>query len=469
MQSVNRRDRGIVTRTDSYKIGGHYEMYPEDTTTVYSYFEARRGAKFRRTVFFSLQAILKEKFIGQVVTQAMIDKAESLCNIHLGKGRFNKKGWEYILNKHKGMLPITIKAVPEGTAVDVNNVLFTVENTDPKCAWLTNYVESILSHVWYGSTVATLSNSIKDMMLGHFKSTGDDPEEAIKYALHDFGYRSATSDESADLGAAAHLLSFLGTDTLTGIELLMDYYNSDVCGFSVVATEHSVMTAEGREGEFNVVNRLLNKYPDGVLSVVIDSYDYRNFIKEMGTTFKARILARNGKFVFRPDSGAPVETTLEIINLLGKYFGYEYNTKGYKVLNPKIGLLWGDGINMSGVEEILKALIKNGWCATNLIAGMGSALNQSEVKRDTQRCAFKSSYQVSGGVEKNIFKDPLDGSKKSKKGRLALIYEDGKYKTLQEVNGSIEGDLLVEVFRNGELLVDYSLDEVKSNLNNNAN
>lgn len=460
-----KRDRGIVTRSDAYKIGGHFNMYQDGTTLVHSYFGPRIGARFNKTVFFSLQYILKEKFVGKVVTQKMIDKAEALCEQHLGKGNFNKKGWQYILDVHDGILPLSIKAVPEGSVVDIDNVLFTVENTDPNCFWLTNYVESILSHVWYGSTVATLAANIKSMIFEYLVTTADDPEATINFALHDFGYRSASSDESADIAAGAHLLSFRGTDTTTGIEFLMDYYGADVCGWSVIATEHSVMSSRGREGEFDVLQDVLNKYRTGILSVVIDTYSWRNFIKVSGTTFKYQILNRDGKFVFRPDSGPPVETTLEILEMLGEYFGYTYNKQGYKILNPKIGVLWGDGINKDGVEDILKAIRAAGWCCSNLIFGMGGHLNHSDVKRDTQRCAFKSSYQIANGVGINTYKDPLDSSKKSKKGRLALVKRGEKYVTLEEVKGVIEDDLLVEVFRDGEMLVEYTLDDIKANLN----
>lgn len=457
--------QNFITKSDSYKFG-HGPMYSPNTTTVYSYFEARKGAKFEATVFFSLQYILKEYFVGKVITQEMIDNAEKIISTHLGEGAFNKEGWQYILNKYNGKLPLSIKAVPEGMVIPVGNVMFTVENTDPKCFWLTNFVESILSHVWYGSSTATLAHETKIMLRRFLEVTDEDPEATINFAFHDFGYRSSSSDESAAIGGAGQLLSFMGTDTVTAIEFLMHYYNAEVCAYSVNASEHSVMSGEGKEGEFNVVKRLINKYPKGILALVIDSYDYRNFIKEAGTTFKETILAREGKLVFRPDSGEPIATSLEVIELIGKYFGYSYNSKGYKVLNPKVGMLWGDGITLDGIYNILQNFLENGWAASNIVFGQGGALHHTGVSRDMQRCAFKSSHQVANGISKNIFKDPIDGSKKSKKGRLALVYRNDKYETLQEVEGVIEDDLLVEVFRDGELLVEYSLDEVKTNLAN---
>ncbi len=464
-------DRGIVTQTDSYKLG-HAPMYPENTEYVYSYFEARAGATFPRTVFWTLQAILKQWFVGKVVTQAMIDKAEALVDIHLGPGVFNREGWQYILDEYDGRLPLLIKAVPEGSRVEVGNVLFTVENTDPKCFWLTNYVESILSHVWYGSTVATLAAEIKDMMYEFLVATSDDPDAAIAFMLHDFGYRGATGSETAGYGGSGQLLSFMGTDTVPAIEFMMDNYGSSVCAWSVFATEHSIMTAKGEKGEFDVVQSLLDRYDTGILSMVIDSYDWKRFIKTCGTRFKDQILNRkadalgNCKTVFRPDSGDPVSTTLEVLEMLGEYFGWSWNDKGYKVLNPKVGVLWGDGIDKEGIAEILRAMKYLKWASSNLVFGMGGGLLQ-KVNRDTQRCAFKSSYQVANGKGKAIFKDPIDGSKKSKRGRLALILEGGVYRTVENVpeNTMLLGDELVPVFKDGVLLKEYTLDEVKENLN----
>lgn len=452
----------IVSASDSYKFG-HYPMYPKNTEYVYSYFESREGARFDETAFFSLQSLLMDYLVGEVVTQEKIDFANKVIDGHLGPNIFNREGWEYILKEHGGKLPLKIRAIPEGSVVSVSNVLFTVENTDPKCYWLTNFVESILSHVWYGSTVATLSREIKKLMYGYMLETGDKEvaDAAIDFSCHDFGYRSASSHESAEIGGAAHLINFMGTDTVPALIFLMEMYNADIAGYSVNATEHSIMTSKAKEGEFEVVEHILNEYPEGILSMVIDSYDYRNFIKVVGTRFKSQVLARDGKTVFRPDSGDPVETSLEVFNLLEEHFGATVNEQGYRVLNPKIGMLWGDGIDIDGVEGILAAFKRNKIAASNLIVGMGGALLQ-KVDRDVQRFAFKSSYQVRNGEGINIYKDPVDKSKSSKRGRLALIeLEDGSHTTLEEVDSAIDNDKLVTVFENGELLAKYSFAEIK--------
>ena len=453
----------IIVETDSYKIG-HYNMMPENTEVVYSYFESRNGAKYPYTVFFSLQAILKEYLVGQVVTKEKIDEAEMIVNGHLGPGVFNRKGWEYILEKHDGRLPVRIKAVQEGLPVPTSNVLMTVENTDPKCYWLTNYLETLLTHVWYGSTVATKSRFTKEMLAGFLAETSDNPQ-AINFMLHDFGCRGVSSSEGAMMGGMAHIINFMGTDTIPALVGAMKYYGAtEVPAYSVPASEHSVMTSEGEDGEFNVVERLLNKYPTGILSVVIDSYDYQKFIDTCGTKYKDIILAREGKLVFRPDSGSPVQVSLDVIQRLEKYFGCSVNSKGFKVLNPKVGVLWGDGVDAAGIFDILNVIKTHDYSAENMVFGMGGALLQ-KVNRDTQRFAFKSSYQVEDGVPKNIYKNPLDQSKRSKKGRLMLVVDtNGNFNTIEEiVKGQDESGLLELVFENGELKRDMLFAQVRKN------
>lgn len=450
--------------SDSYKYG-HYKMYPPNTETVYSYFEARKGATYDNMVFFSLQKILKELFVGDYrITNEDIDIVKYVIDKHLGPGVFNEAGARTLVKELDGVVPVKIKAVPEGTSVPVSNVLMTVENTHPELGtwWITNFVEGALSHVWYGSTVATLSREIKKTLLEMLSQT--DTEEVAKscidFMLHDFGFRSVTCPEQAAIGGAAHLINFKGTDTVPGLFGAMDWYNADVAGFSVAATEHSIMTAEGKDGEFNVVERLLKDYPTGVLSIVIDSYDYRDFIRVCGTRFKGIIEERDGILVFRPDSGDPIKTSVEVATLIMDYFGYIANVRGFKVFNPKVKMLWGDGVNHDSIINICWEFIKNKIAISNIVFGMGGALLQ-QVHRDTMRCAFKSSHQVRNGKGFSIFKDPIDGSKKSKKGRLALAYDQrGDLFTVENVEGGYAGDVLETVFENGKLLVEHNFDDI---------
>jgi len=462
MENIN-----IIFRTDSYKWG-HWRQYLPDTQRVYSYLESRNGAKFNNTVFFGLQYILKKYFEGKVVNQLAINQATQLAEQHLGPERFNTAGWQYILDKHHGMLPILIKAVPEGTPVPVSNVQMTIENTDPEVPWLTNFLESILYKIWAPSVVATLSREIK-ILIKHYLDITSDNSDGLPFMLHDFGYRGAYAEEAAMVDGAAHLLNFLGTDTVPALLFPQMYYNApkDYCpGYSVLATEHSIMTARAEAGEIDVIKYLLNNTPDGILSLVIDSYDYRRFIEYLGTfPDTTAFLGRNpkNKIVFRPDSGDPVSTTLEAVQLVEKYFGSTINTKGYRNLNPQVGVLWGDGIQYDGIRNILFNLKNNGYAASNMIFGMGGGLHTS-CNRDTQRNAFKCSAQQYGNAWHDVYKKPLDATKASKHGRLSLILdENGQLKTVKEVV-DITKDVLQPVFRNGEILRDYTWEEVKENI-----
>src|ERR1051326_8167449 len=273
------QENNICLKTDSYKIN-HWNQYPYGTEIVYSYFECRKGGKFPVTPFFGLQAVLLKHFVGQVVTKEMIDKAEEWMGYHFGsKNYFNRQGWDYILNQYGGKLPLRIKAVPEGTPVPENNVLMTVENTDSRCFWLTNSCETLLCHIWYPTTVCALSRATKNM-IGKYLDLSAENSGGLPFMLHDFGYRGVSSNESAGFGGAAHLVNFLGTDTLAAFPFAVKYYkaNPQNFAFSVAATEHSIMTAEGEFGEPKIVERLMREYPNGILSVVSDSYDIYDFV-----------------------------------------------------------------------------------------------------------------------------------------------------------------------------------------------
>ena len=460
-------NKNICLTTDSYKLN-HWNQYPAGTEKVYSYFECRKGAKFAETPFFGLQYIIKNHLEGVVVTREKIENAAKLCKAHFGDEKyFNREGWEYILNNYGGKLPVVIKAVEEGTVVPINNVLMTIENTDNKCFWLTNYLETVLSQVWYSTTVAALSREVKVNIKEYFDLTSDGG--LLNFGLHDFGFRGASSWESAGIGGAAHLINFLGTDTVVAMEVAVNYYNAnlDNLAFSVAATEHSVMTALGKNGEEQVVENLLNEYPTGILSVVADSYDIYNFVSNIvGTKFKDRILARDGVFVVRPDSITPTHPTPEeemvwIMENLWANIGGTINSKGYKVINPKVRVLWGDGIDIDGIKKILYAVTKAGFATENIACfGMGGGLLQ-KVNRDTQRCAFKCSAQYRDGQWYDIQKNPKDVSKASKKGKLKLIKVDGEFETVGE-NDPGE-DYLKVVFTNGVLVKEIDFDTVRKN------
>jgi len=454
----------IITLTDSYKFN-HWNQYPNDTEYVYSYFEARTGAKYNKTVFFGLQYYLKEYLEGQVVTREKIENAAKLSRAHFGSDNmFNRAMWEHILNNHNGRLPITIKAVPEGTPIPINNALMTVVNTDKMCAPLTNHLETLLSQIWAASTTATLSYEVYKLLEYYRNETGS--MDFIRFGLHDFGFRGVSSVESAGVEGAGHLINFLGTDTVKSMEVAMEYYNAslDNLAYSVPATEHSVMTSQGINGEEALFLDLLNKYPNGILSIVIDSYDYKRFINEFARKYKNEILARNGKVVFRPDSGDPNTVSLDVLNGLNDIFGSTKNSKGYLELHPKVGMLWGDGLDYDGIRSILFTMRNNGYSTNNIVFGMGGGLLQ-KINRDVQRFAFKSSAQCRNGVWHDIFKQPLDSSKKSKKGILALVKdENGNYNTVKTLDINDPNNIMQTVFHNGIITKEYSFADVRRNI-----
>jgi nicotinamide phosphoribosyltransferase len=463
----------IILMTDSYKLN-HWNQYPKNTEAVYSYFEARTGSEFPYTNFFGLQYLIEKYLAGPVVTREAIEEAAELAESHFGDAAyFNRAGWEHILNEHGGRLPLRIKAVPEGTIVSTNNVLMTVENTDPQAYWLTNAVESLLTHVWYSSNVATLSRLTKEMLASFLSKTAE-TMDALPFMLHDFGYRGATSHEAAAIGGAGHLVNFMGTDTVPAMQVARKFYDAKLDGlaYSVAATEHSIMTSLGPDGELTILDNLLDEYPRGILSCVSDSYNIYRFVEEVGKRAD-RIKARTnpdgtpGVFVVRPDSvdkngphPSPSSLTVALIEMLGESFGYTENGKGYKVLDPHVRLLWGDGIDYEGIKAILVALQLAGWSAENIVFGMGGGLLQKH-NRDTQRFAFKSSAQKRDGMWADVWKKPMDISKASKRGRLSLIPYDRGLATVSEPNH--HDDLMAVVFENGEALNRLSFAEVRAN------
>jgi nicotinamide phosphoribosyltransferase len=474
----------IILKTDSYKLN-HWNQYPKGTTRVYSYMESRKGAMFPYTVFFGLQYLLRKNLAGRVVTQKHINEAEMLCESHFGsKEMFNRPMWQHILRNHNGCLPLRIKAVPEGTLVPESNIMMSVENTDDDCFSLTNGVESLLTHVWYPSTVATLSHSVKASIKRALEISAAKIDGSLDFMLHDFGYRGVSSDESSEIGGAAHLVNFVGTDTVPAIMLLADYYGNGSINpkdgrftgiaYSVPATEHSIMTSLGRDGEVALVRQLIKDYPKGILSVVADSYDIYYFVSNIiGSLLKDEILARDGVFVVRPDSITDLHPTPEsemvwVMDALWDKFGGTTNSKGYKVLNPKVRVLWGDGLDKDGILKIINALLARDYSAENIAAfGMGGGLLQ-KVNRDTQRFAFKSSWQMRNGVGYDIFKEPKDPSKASKKGRLKLVRRDsdnGSILTTVPESASVEEDILQTVFLNGKVMKTYTLHEIRNNAN----
>lgn len=410
----------ILLNVDSYKMS-HFLQYPPGTEFVSSYIEARpKEGMEREVMFFGLQMFI-QNYLTRPFTAADVEEAQSLCKKH--GVPFNREGWDYILDAHGGFLPLIIEALPEGLVVPAGTPMVQVRNTDPKVPWLTSYMETaLLRAVWYPSTVATISRDIKKVIKHWLDATSDDPEGQLPFKLHDFGARGCTSMEQAGIGGAAHLVNFMGTDTLTGVVYARQFYGSDIAGFSIPAAEHSTMTSWGREREADAYENMLTSFPTGLVAVVSDSYDiYKAVDTIWGEKLHDKVLAREGTLVVRPDSGDPLDMVLFCLKALGEAFGTETNSKGFKVLNPKVRVIQGDGIGPKDIENILMAMAKEGWSADNVAFGMGAGLLQ-HVNRDTFRFAMKASAAFVDNKWMPVFKDPVtDKGKASKKG-YQLVY-----------------------------------------------
>ncbi len=448
--------KNIILNTDSYKVS-MFKQYPAGTTGVFSYIESR-GGRYDQTVFFGLQAFIKE-YLCEPITQADIDIADEILTAH-GEP-FNREGWDYILRVHGGRLPVVIRAVPEGSVVPVKNVLATVENTDPECYWLTTWLETaLLRAIWYPTTVATQSFTIRKVILDYLEKTGD--PSLIDFKLHDFGARGVSSMESAGLGAAAHLINFMGTDTVSGLLVAREYYGAGIAGFSIPAAEHSTITSWGRNGEVDAYRNMLAQFarPGSVLAVVSDSYDIYNAAEKLwGEELRQQVIDSGATVVIRPDSGDPELVCRKLVKILGDKFGYTTNAKGFRVLN-NVRIIQGDGVNEHTIRCILGSFQAYGWSADNIAFGMGGALLQ-QLDRDTQEFAMKCSAAKIGGRWVPVQKDPVtDSGKKSKAGRVTL------YKSKEGVYTSGVEDwpesALVEVFRDGSLVTEYTFEQVRA-------
>lgn len=457
----------LILQADSYKYS-HFRLFPNGITNNNSYIESRgideqsMLPKDAEVVFFGLQILLKE-YLTVRVTKQDIARAKALIPAH-GEP-FNEEDWNIIVDEHDGFLPIVIFALPEGAVIHPGVAMVQVRATDPRFAWLASFVETtILRAVWYPSTVATVSREGKKIIKRFLDKTSDDPSQ-IMFKLHDFGGRGVSSSESAQIGGVAHLVNFMGTDTVEALVAAQDYYNVEgAAAYSVPASEHSTMTSWGRENEAlaieNAIDVFAGDYP--IVSIVSDSYDIFNAVRVIYPALKEKIVASGSTVVVRPDSGDPITTPTTVVKLLAESFGTTTNSKGYKVLN-NVRVLQGDGINLKSIYEILSVLEKSGFAADNIVFGMGGALLQ-KVDRDTLKFAQKTNAVEKDGEWIDVYKDPLgSGFKKSKAGVLATYKTDsGIYRTVRKEELDEYEDALVPVFRDGKILVDWTLDEVRA-------
>ncbi len=453
----------IIKGTDSYKIS-HQKCYPSDTQKVYSYAESRGGV-YPTTIFFGLQYYIQEYLEGVQVTKEKIDEAEKFWNEHFGrKDVFDRTMWEVILHEYDGYLPLKIEAVPEGIEIPVSNCLFTIVNTDSRCFALTNFVETLLMKFWYPTTIATQSFYIRKDVMKSLEKSGD--VSSISFKVHDFSARGVSSEEQSYIGSAAHLISFMGTDSPKGIEMLQDHYDAGMCGFSIPATEHSIICSFGRDNEIEACRNFLEKYPEGLIACVSDTFDIFNACENIwGGVLKDMVMARNGTLVIRPDSGDYMEIVPKILNILWSKFGGTINDKGYRLLDPHVRVIQGDGMDPVTINQLFQEIVSLGWSADNLVVGSGGGLLQ-KVNRDTQKFAIKCSSVLRSNNWLDVYKEPItDNGKRSKRGRFQTIkLPDDRIETVDYTYNKTFGEnLLRPVFENGKILKKYTLDEVKKN------
>jgi len=456
LNSFSDISRLLILNTDSYKAS-HWLQYPPGTRHVFSYIEAR-GGTLPYTVFFGLQALLKE-YLCRPVQAADIELAAELWAAH--GLPFHREGWEHIVREHGGRLPVRIRAVPEGTRVPVGQVLLTIENTDPACYWLPSYLETALLRVWYPTTVATHSHATRQLIAAALAQSGS--PEGLAFKLHDFGARGVSSLESAVLGGMAHLVNFQGTDTMSAVLGARTYYGEPMAGFSIPAAEHSTITAWGRDGEVDAYRNMVARFakPGALLAVVSDSYDLDAAVQRLwGGTLREQVIASGATVVIRPDSGDPTTVVLRTVQALDAAFGSDLNAKGYKLLRH-VRVIQGDGITRASIASILAALQAAGYSADNIAFGQGGALLQ-QVSRDSLGFAMKASAVQVDGAWREVFKDPAtDPAKRSKAGRLTLLRQGERYQTVrldspEHAQAVAEGatELLRPVYEDGRLLVD---------------
>ncbi len=569
----------VLTHCDSYKLS-HKGFMSNETEKIYSNLTPRVHKYFpvptpffdKKAVFFGLQYFIKDYLINEWNTsffsrpkEEVIKKFKRRTDSYLGQDSVSMEHFEELHDL--GYLPISIKALPEGTSVPMRVPFLTIVNTHDGFAWLTNYLETILScEVWKPCFTATLVKAYRTLIETYAQETVGNKNH-IPFQLHGFEFRGMSGRHDAAISGAGLLLSSCGTDTIPAIDLLEEYYNADAekefIAASVPASEHSITslgTSIGSELDF-FRDSITKHYPTGIVSLVSDTYDFFKVVTEYATILKEDILNRKvnaiglAKVVFRPDSGNPIrivcgdiipsydnnpniadlgtaqswamedivasiaeetphgecgvgnvtqyfkfqgkvykieveiewnrhdkqyyyidgnriiscqETVLTpqqkgAVECLWEIFGGTVSDKGYKVLHERIGLIYGDGSSYEMISGILAGLKAKGFASSNIVFGVGS-FSMNLCTRDSLGIAQKATWAQVNGKGFDIFKDPItdSGMKKSAKGLLRVDIIDGELTLKDQCTLEEEaGGELKEVFRDGKLLIDQSLTEIR--------
>lgn len=480
-----------ILLTDGYKLD-HRRQYPEGTEKVYSNWTPRScqyyPEAYEGTVVFGIQYLIKKYFIEEF-QKNFFDKPKDKAVQEFTKRveKFigpNNVGNTHIAELHDlGYLPIRVKALPEGSLCPIKVPALTIINTDPRFFWITNYLETLMScELWMPMTSATTARLFKKELVKHAKKTGWE-DAFLGFCCHDFSMRGMAGIEAATISAMGYLTSFTGSETIPVQEAIETYYPLEDCNTliscTVPASEHSIMCAGGYEDEFETFKRLITEvYPTGFASIVSDTWDYWQVIGNYLPRLKDIIMSREGRIVIRPDSGDPVKiicgdpkSSDPLINkgsyqALWDLFGGTINKKGYKVLDTHIGLIYGDSITLERQKQIYEQLEQKGFAATNLVLGVGSFSLQFR-SRDCLGFAMKATWCQINGEGKEIFKSPKtdSGMKKSLKGLIRIDKINNTYVATDQVTPEQEqGGELQVVFENGKLIKEYSLEEVRKNV-----
>jgi nicotinamide phosphoribosyltransferase len=453
----------LILDTDSYKLS-HAAAYPPEMRKMVIYMEPRTKGD-NDLVFFGLQGLLND-WANNPITRADVDEAYELAALHFGRSDvLNRDGWNYIADNYGGGLPLTIEALPEGTKIKGSNLMVKVSTTDPRVAWLAMSMETQLMRLWSDTTVATKSYHLKQLLHTMVVKTADDANAAIPFMLHDFGSRGVSSRETAGRAGLAHLVNFMGTDTMQTFASSSTGYGTQMPGFSIPAMEHSTIMAWGRDREIDAYRNFLVQWgkPGAILAMVMDSYDQDNAVRNIICQHMAQEIRSSGaKVMIRLDSGEPVHEVMKALGYLVGAFGYTQNKKGYMVLKH-VGVVLGNKVSKEVIEQVLQAMIDGGFCTTNIVFGMGGGLLQLH-GRDDFGFAIKPCMVVNGDEVIPVFKSPkTDLFKRSKGGNLDVIdvYGEGLITIDRLTDPRPHPTQLVPYYENGQILRHDTLEQIR--------
>jgi nicotinamide phosphoribosyltransferase len=481
----------MILRLDSYKFG-HPFAYPEgdeiggEIVGMTSYGTARvNGAQ--KIVPAGMQPLMKE-FFTTPITMADVDEAEAFSEGHFGRKLFHRAGWEKVVREYGGFVPLIIRAVPEGTVIRGGLPIYTVTCLDRDLYWMSASFETLIQRgVWYPTTIATLDYETKLELKRFYELSGADMG-LLPFALHDFGGRGVTCAGQAEIGGAAHLFSFMGSDTVEGVVAANHWYKSPMSAFSVYATEHAIQCSYGKSPEQQVkyIRHQIRKAKEmgiTIVSIVMDGYDVYREAEACCTILRDEIIEfgqAGGKVVFRPDSGDMMEVVPRILRMQEVAFGATMTSKGYKKVNY-VGIIQGDGVDRLTLLTMIGNIMTMGYSADCVIFGSGGALLQ-KVNRDTLKfaqkaCAILVERTVMGAhgggkVQEwvGIAKDPVtDHGKKSMEGVLTTVRSKVTGELMAArldgapLNEEFE-DIMQLVYHTGTLYNETTLDEIRARL-----